>query len=361
MANTGYKQATIAYKVSKPNGEPLDINGELTRVSGKKQAIALLEGQINPDPIRYEVERYFTRQEIIGANPTITYNVTSCPVGFIRIIPRRVILDNITRYGQYNGYSSKTKLATRYNINSVGDYFEIRTRFPSYTYTRDLSLLGSDNTPTNYNLFSYAAGQGVVIRDNSGNWITFDKIMTVDELADWHTYRIDLTAEGWRLSMDGEIIKATAKADNLFINNIGNAYVSSFALCDVAYLTIHTSDEGDFYNNTLASYSGSAGVIDRSDNDTATVYLESSSSWELISGPDIATLSLSRGAAGRYMLTLRRTEILGHGTYIFRNNATQELATLYVMNVNSKPWVLENATWNMLGFWYDNGKWKFNK
>lgn len=93
MANTGFKQATIAYKVSKPGGEPLDINGELTRISGRKQAIALLVGASNPNPSKYEVEAYFNRQGQITGRPTITYNVTDCPIGYFRVTPSQVVLE----------------------------------------------------------------------------------------------------------------------------------------------------------------------------------------------------------------------------------------------------------------------------
>lgn len=93
MANTGYKQAIIAYKVSKPDGEPIDVNGQLTSVSGRKQAIALLTGHVNPDPSKYEVEFYYDKNSVVTGNPTITYDVQNCPVGYIRITPARIILE----------------------------------------------------------------------------------------------------------------------------------------------------------------------------------------------------------------------------------------------------------------------------
>lgn len=93
MANTGYKQATVAYKVSKPGGEPLDINGQLTRISGRKQAIACLEGFTNPDPSKYEVEFYYGKDGVVTGNPTISLDVRSCPIGYIRVNPARLILE----------------------------------------------------------------------------------------------------------------------------------------------------------------------------------------------------------------------------------------------------------------------------
>lgn len=87
MANTGYKQATVAYKVSKPGGEPLDIDGELISVSGKKQAIAVLQGYTNPDPNKYEIERYFDVREMIAGRETVIYDSTSCPIEVNPIYP----------------------------------------------------------------------------------------------------------------------------------------------------------------------------------------------------------------------------------------------------------------------------------
>lgn len=93
MANTGNKQATIAYKVSKPGGEPLDVDGNLTRISGKKQAIALLTGHVNPNPLKYEVEYYFNKQGTVTGNPTITRDIGMCTIGYISVSPDRIILN----------------------------------------------------------------------------------------------------------------------------------------------------------------------------------------------------------------------------------------------------------------------------
>lgn len=92
MANTGYKQATIAFKVSKPEGLPLDIDGELTSVSGRRQAIALLTGTINPNPALYEVELYFIQGAPVQGAPTTAYDATTCPVGYIAVNPSFVTL-----------------------------------------------------------------------------------------------------------------------------------------------------------------------------------------------------------------------------------------------------------------------------
>lgn len=190
MANTGNKQAIIAYKVSKPGGEPLDVDGNLTRISGKKQAIALLTGHVNPNPTRYEVEFYYSKNGAVSGNPTITRDIVSCPVGYIRVSPNRIVLDPAT-----------------------------------------------------------------------------------------------------------PIIKIT---------------------------------------------------------------LESSSTWRLIQQQNTASVDYISGTAGTYEITITRTGNVGQGYFIFRNEATLETATIYVINVITKPWVLDTGTWDMLGFWYNNGIWKYN-
>jgi len=81
MANTGIKQATVAYKVSRPDGIPLDTNGNPVSLSGKRQAIALLENFPNPNPALYEVETYFTAGGSIAGNPTQTFDTDTCPIG----------------------------------------------------------------------------------------------------------------------------------------------------------------------------------------------------------------------------------------------------------------------------------------
>ena len=79
-SNTGYQQAIIAKKATIPSGYPLDVDGELTNISGKRQAILLLEGQSNPDATKYEVEGTFRAGEVVDGNPTKQYNTGKCPI-----------------------------------------------------------------------------------------------------------------------------------------------------------------------------------------------------------------------------------------------------------------------------------------
>ena len=86
--------------------------------------------------------------------------------------------------------------------------------------------------------------------------------------------------------------------------------------------------------------------------------LTSSSPWQLISGPTrYITLDTTQGGAGSFQITVTGGRI-GQGYFTFRNE-TGQTATIYIANISGRPWILEDGTWNMLGFWYDNGIWNF--
>lgn len=89
---TGIKQTTIAYKVSRPGGVPLDVYGVPISVSGRRQAIALLEGRPNPNPALYEIETFFNVGDYITGNPTQAYDPVQCPVGYMFISPSMLVL-----------------------------------------------------------------------------------------------------------------------------------------------------------------------------------------------------------------------------------------------------------------------------
>lgn len=92
MANTQFKQATIAYKVSALDGAPLDINGDKVSVSGLKQAVALLIGTTNPNPTAYVVEFYFEEGAVVYGSPTLTFDPVGCPLKYIIATPKIIYL-----------------------------------------------------------------------------------------------------------------------------------------------------------------------------------------------------------------------------------------------------------------------------
>ncbi len=91
--NTGFLQASVAFRVSVPGGLPIDINGVLTRVSGNKQAIALLEGASNPDPALYEVAYTFAAGALVDGQSSLLLSTDSCPKGYLTITPAVIAMD----------------------------------------------------------------------------------------------------------------------------------------------------------------------------------------------------------------------------------------------------------------------------
>lgn len=91
MANTGFKQAAIAYNVSVPGGVPLDRNNQPISESGLKQAIMLLEGTENPSPLLYEVVSYFPARAVLSGGNTVQYDPGDCPTGEMYILPDRLV------------------------------------------------------------------------------------------------------------------------------------------------------------------------------------------------------------------------------------------------------------------------------
>lgn len=112
--NSGFKQATVLYKVT-PDGLPVDTQGRLTEVSGGKQAIALLNGATNPDPNKYEVEIYFNKGASVWGTPSTTYDPTTCPVSIFSVNKNSIVLhpanasEVITVYSTF-GWQLKTPL-----------------------------------------------------------------------------------------------------------------------------------------------------------------------------------------------------------------------------------------------------------
>lgn len=92
MANTGFLQATVAYKTAKPGGEPLDINGKPISETGLRQAIFLLNGAVNPNSALYQVEGFFNPKDYVTGNPTEQYAPDDCPTGIFYIRPTQVLL-----------------------------------------------------------------------------------------------------------------------------------------------------------------------------------------------------------------------------------------------------------------------------
>lgn len=107
--NNGYKQATVLYKIT-PDGLAVDVDGRLTIDSGKKQAIALMNETINPDPNLYEVELFFNSGASVWGVPSIMYDPSDCPVSIFSVNKNYIVIhpanvaELITVYSTYGWY-----------------------------------------------------------------------------------------------------------------------------------------------------------------------------------------------------------------------------------------------------------------
>lgn len=91
MIRTGIKQAAVVYKVRASDKAPLDINDVPISESLRRQAIAVVEGQSNPNPALYEVAFFFPEDTIISGEPTAQYS-DDCEVAYITANPKSLTL-----------------------------------------------------------------------------------------------------------------------------------------------------------------------------------------------------------------------------------------------------------------------------
>lgn len=110
--NTGYQIATYAVKETTDKGEALDVDGNLCAVSGKKQAIVILQGKSNPDSNKYVSEGTFTPDSVLkGGNvvkklnymecrPLITGSITANPN--LITLTRKTTSKNVEIYSQHD-------------------------------------------------------------------------------------------------------------------------------------------------------------------------------------------------------------------------------------------------------------------
>ena len=128
--NTGYQVATYALKQTIDKGEALDINGDLSTISGKKQAIVILQGKSNPDSSKYESEGTFTPDSVLkGGNvvkklnymecrPEITGSITATPN--LITLTRNVKTKNVTIYSQHDWKMIQASDKATCNLNEGG-------------------------------------------------------------------------------------------------------------------------------------------------------------------------------------------------------------------------------------------------
>lgn len=192
--NTGYQVATYALKQTIDKGEALDINGDLCAISGKKQAIVILQGKSNPDSSKYESEGTFTPDSVLkGGNavkklnymecrPEITGSITATPN--LVTLTRKVTSKNVTIYSQHDWklIQASDKATCNTNEGGAGSYavrFDRNTNYGNgtfkfkNTYTQEeidvkvqnlilqstgMDVTGEQVTPTSNGVICSAAG-----------------------------------------------------------------------------------------------------------------------------------------------------------------------------------------------------------
>lgn len=192
--NTGYQVATYAVKQTIDKGEALDINGDLCSISGKKQAIMILQGKSNPDSSKYESEGTFTPDSVLkGGNvvkklnymecrPEITGSITATPN--LIILTRNVRTKNVTINSQHDWklIQASDKATCNTNEGGAGSYtvrFDRNTNYGNgtfkfkNTYTQEeidvkvqnlilqstgIDVIGEQVTPTSNGVICSAAG-----------------------------------------------------------------------------------------------------------------------------------------------------------------------------------------------------------
>lgn len=99
-------------------------------------------------------------------------------------------------------------------------------------------------------------------------------------------------------------------------------------------------------------------ILQTSDPEYTTV-ITSSGAWTLTQGLPYVTVTPAAGGRGTTAVKLTRTATLGQGVIIFTNTITGQTAQIKVINVDVKEWILEDGTWNNLGFWFNNSLWNY--
>lgn len=291
MTNTGLKQASIALGVSVPFGLPVDINGELTSKSGRKQAIFLLIGYSNPNPAAYEVAGYFNKGDVLDGNPTV--EAGDCPAGFIFAFPKTILLSNGANL--FNAASPDNEVD--YAIDADGNIIPLAgyvVSHPIPCVPNARYIMDAPNTDVRAIQFQDAAGAKV------GFTIAFLPMPYTIQIPD-------------------------------------NAVQFQFTCKSI-------NDTGGIPPSMKIS-------LPQSDN----INVNSSDDWEVDSYPAaIVSLDILDGEAGATKIRATRTATEGQGYVVFVNLFTGQEAKVAVANFAAFPWVLADGTWNMNGVWFNN-------
>lgn len=326
MANTGNKQAVIAYRISRANGEPVDVNGELISKSGKRQAIALLTGQLNPNPLLYEVQYYYGPGAAILGTPSLEFDPDDCPIGYITVTPSFQVL--IADYGTVTLPTADWLTQTWTDGATMGiAWVDIRNR------------LDTDDVVDNVKVFAKTAG---TIR------VSFYSVDTLTWI-----YHEDFTAVVGSNTFTPTYIATEP------------CYVAIEGITgEMAIIVPGTDETNSYYVNggvltTAGGYPFAYTVqVTSITNREVSATVKSSATWNVLSKSAFLEVTPSTAPNGDTVVTVKVLEKDIEGFINFRNTINNQIAQYKILLASNADWVLETGFWRMAGFWYAAEVWE---
>lgn len=88
------------------------------------------------------------------------------------------------------------------------------------------------------------------------------------------------------------------------------------------------------------------------------VNVTSSDPWDILSDAGLVTVTPNTGPQDVTQVSVAPiADTYGEGDVIFRNITTGQTVRLHVISAEDDVWILEDGTWNALGFWHGDGIW----
>lgn len=312
MTNTGFLQATVAYRVRASDNAPLGIDGQPTAITGERQAIALLNGATNPNSALYVVQMNFTPEAVLNGEPTAEVS-SNCPAGYIFLSATSLILTPGTPSGVVNLTSSANwSLLSQPSGAAPNLVASINAFFYSNT-AANLAATTATGVTGNSSIAPFVVTPGVTYFLSGVSAAT-----------------VALTTLGKFVRADNTLRTERIANTDLVVVPGGWQFTVPSGFTDVVKMVFN-----------LKTVDGATASIQATNLTT-----------------NIATLSRTSGRHGLDAITFTRTTTLGQGYFVFKNNYTGETAQIYVVNANAISWILLTGIWNSLGIWQNAGIWK---
>lgn len=168
-----------------------------------------------------------------------------------------IVAQSYNQYYSFDG-TAYANLPVSYTLNAVGDFIDFYASSTSNASlpNQGLGLFGSTAGTFTNKLGFYSSTQ-IGLRGNASD--PYSLWTVPGGFSDIRHYRIDVTAGGWRLTVDGSVIGTLSKPNPLIINNIGSSYSANF-LGSLKSFTISTAASGTLVVNNVKAITGSVNV-----------------------------------------------------------------------------------------------------